>query len=196
LPRTVWSITQNSLGDLIVGTEDYKIRTFTRDTSRADKGEELKEYEQELQSRTTASDMAQFEKAPDVSMQAKMAGKTDGDIQVFKKNGVPSAYMWKLAEKKWEYVGEVVDPNAGAGSSGMAVAPKYYDGDALFPAGEYDHIFDVELGDNVMRKLPFNNGENAITAAEKFCVRESLGRANIDQIRNFITQHSQPYATR
>lgn len=53
----------------------------------------------------------------------------------------------------------------------------------MFPAGEYDHVFDVELGDNVMRKLPFNNGGNAIQAAEKFCVRENLGRANIEQIR-------------
>jgi hypothetical protein len=47
---------------------------------------------------------------------------------VFKKNGIPSAYMWKQAEKKWEYVGEVVDPNAGkaAGGMGMVQAPKYY----------------------------------------------------------------------
>ena len=60
----------------------------------------------------------------------------------------------------------------GGGGMGMSAAPKYYDGDMMFPAGEYDHVFDVELGDNVMRKLPFNNGENAITAAEKFCVRE------------------------
>ena len=66
----------------------------------------------------------------------------------------------------------------------------------MFPAGEYDHIFDVELGDNVMRKLPFNNGANAITAAEKFCIRENLGRSNIDQIRNFIGQHSQNFPTR
>lgn len=91
--------------------------------------------------------------------------------------------MWKGAENKWEYVGEVVDPNAGAGGGqnmGMVEAPKVYPGDDLFPAGEYDHIFDVELGDNVMRKLPFNNGANAITAAEKFCIREQLGRANID----------------
>jgi hypothetical protein len=98
--------------------------------------------------------------------------------------------MWKGAENKWEYVGEVVDPNAGAGGGanmGMVEKPKFYPGDALFPEGEYDNIFDVELGDNVMRKLPFNNGENAITAAEKFCVREQLGRANIDQIRSFVT---------
>lgn len=42
-----------------------------------------------------------------------MVGKTEGDIQVFKKNGTPCAFMWKSAEMKWEYVGEVVDPNAG-----------------------------------------------------------------------------------
>ena len=56
--------------------------------------------------------MEQFAKAPDVSEQAKMQGKGEGDIQVFKKNGVPSAYMWKSAQKTWEYVGEVVDPGA------------------------------------------------------------------------------------
>ena len=108
--------------------------------------------------------------------------------------------MWKAAENKWEYVGEVVDPNAGqAGSSNMGLAPnqtKHYPGDAVFKAGEYDHIFDVELGDNIMRKLPFNNGDNAIQAAENFCAREDLGRGNIDQIRNFISQHSQNFRTR
>jgi hypothetical protein len=44
LPRTVWAITQNSLGDLIIGTEDYKIRTFTRDPARICKGDDLKEF--------------------------------------------------------------------------------------------------------------------------------------------------------
>lgn len=104
---------------------------------------------------------------------------------MFKKAGVPSAYMWKTAEQKWEYVGEVVDPSAGqggggGGNMGVVEKPKHYPGDGMFEEGEYDHIFDVELGDNVMRKLPFNNGGNAIQAAEKFCVREGLGRANID----------------
>jgi phospholipase A-2-activating protein len=107
--------------------------------------------------------------------------------------------MWKVAERKWEYVGEVVDPSGGAGGGGGGPppgAPKHYDGDLLFPAGEYDHIFDVELGDNIMRKLPFNNGSNAIQAADMFCAREGLGKANVDQIRTFITKHSQGFATR
>lgn len=62
--------------------------------------------------------MSQFEKAPDISEQANIEGKSEGDIQVFKKNGVPSAYMWKTSERKWDYVGEVVDPNAGANGGG------------------------------------------------------------------------------
>jgi hypothetical protein len=45
------------MGDLIVGSEDYKIRTFTRDLLRADHGDALKEFEQELQSKTTSTDM-------------------------------------------------------------------------------------------------------------------------------------------
>lgn len=71
--------------------------------------------------------------------------------------------MWKAAEKKWELIGEVVDPSGGGGGGGgmgMMPATKMYEGDHIFPAGEYDHVFDVELGDGIMRKLPFNNGTN------------------------------------
>jgi len=92
--------------------------------------------------------------------------------------------MWKEKEKKWEYVGEVVDPNAGAGASketmGVVQGPKYYQGDQIFPAGKYDHIFDVELGDGVYRKLPFNDGANVIQAAENFCTREGLDSNNVE----------------
>ena len=45
---------------------------------------------------------------------------------------------------------------------------------------KYDHIFDVDLGDALMRKLPFNNGGNALDAADKFCSREGLSRVNVE----------------
>lgn len=65
----------------------------------------------------------------------------------------------------------------------------------MFKAGVYDHIFDVDLGDGMMRKLPYNNGGNALDAAEKFICREGLSKSNVDQIRQFISQHSQPMQT-
>lgn len=45
LPRTVWAVTHNKFGDLIVGCEDKKIYTFTRDEKRQDKGVDFTEYE-------------------------------------------------------------------------------------------------------------------------------------------------------
>ena len=86
------------MGDLLIGSEDYKVRSFTRDHSRANTGEDLKEYEEELKGKAASQDLSQFEKAPDFKDAAKIRGKTEGDIQVFKKDGVPSAYMWKTAE--------------------------------------------------------------------------------------------------
>lgn len=90
--------------------------------------------------------------------------------------------MWQTETSKWDLIGEVVDPNSaggGAESSNMGAVntTKHYAGDALFDAGEYDHVFDVELGDGVMRKLPFNNGANNLEASEKFCVREGISRS-------------------
>lgn len=63
---------------------------------------------------------------------------------------------------------------------GAVKGPKPYAGDALFKAGDYDHVFDVELGDGIMRRLPFNNGANAYEAADKFMAREGLSRANVE----------------
>jgi len=57
LPKTVWCITQNTVGDLIVGGEDYKIRVFTRDEKRADQGEDLAEYKKELETKQTSTDL-------------------------------------------------------------------------------------------------------------------------------------------
>lgn len=66
----------------------------------------------------------------------------------------------------------------------------------MFLAGEYDHIFDVELGDGIMRKLPFNNGANFLEASDKFCSRENLSRTNVEQIVQFLRAHALPYPTR
>ena len=57
LPRTIWAIAQNSLGDLLVGSEDYKVRSYTRDPSRYNKGDELKELENELKGKASAQDI-------------------------------------------------------------------------------------------------------------------------------------------
>jgi len=137
-------------------------------------------------------------------VKGKMEGETEGTIKVFRDQGKAKAYMWKSAEQTWEEIGEVVDPTAAnreeaepAGSISMAGrGTKQYGGDALFASGEYDHIFDVELGDGIMRKLPFNNGANFLEAADKFCTREALSRSNVEQIVGFLRTNAKPFKTR
>lgn len=67
---------------------------------------------------------------------------------------------------------------------------KYYPGDKYFDAGEYDYIFDVDDESGVPKTIPFNDGANALEAAEKYCMREGLSKGFIDQIRKFLMQNS------
>lgn len=46
MPRTVWSITHNRFGDLLVGCEDKSVRIFTRDEARKDTGKDLEAYQE------------------------------------------------------------------------------------------------------------------------------------------------------
>jgi phospholipase A-2-activating protein len=73
-----------------------------------------------------------------------------------------------------------------AQAAGMGQSNEYA-GDRLFEAGTYDNIFDVECGDGVMRKLPFNIGDNIDVAANKFCIRENFSKEHISQIKEFLT---------
>jgi phospholipase A-2-activating protein len=62
---------------------------------------------------------------------------------------------------------------------------KFYPGDQVFKAGEYDYIFDVDLQDGITQ-LPFNEGDNILMTAEKFVGREKLHKAYVDDIMKFL----------
>ena len=48
----------------------------------------------------------------------------------------------------------------------------------------------MDLGNNVYKPLPFNDGANPLEAAEKFVQREHLYKGVIDQIIKFINDNS------
>ena len=113
MPGTVWSVTHNKKGDLIIGCEDKSIRTFTRDKTRQDVGPDFEEYNTDCKKKGqseqfNADDLLDFS----TQVQGKLAGKQDGEIKIFKDKGTVSAYCWKAAENKWEYVGEVQSDQA------------------------------------------------------------------------------------
>lgn len=112
-------------------------------------------------------------KLPDVSELSRFVGKKDGELKIFKNAGVPEAYAWKQASGSWDKIGEVVS----------SMPKKSYPGDRFFAPGDYDYIFDVEDDSGFTKSIPFNDGDNPMEAAEKYCARENISRANMEQIR-------------
>lgn len=125
---------------------------------------------------------------PSIDKLRNIKGQKEGEIKVFKNGTSAEAYSWK--DGKWEKIGDVINPTASIDAGG-----KYWEGDRMFPAGEYDHIFDVDLGDGVLRKLPFDNGSNVLEAADKFVIRENLRKSYCEEISKWLKTNSQPYAT-
>lgn len=67
---------------------------------------------------------------------------------------------------------------------------RYYPGDKYFDAGEYDHVFDVDDDSGQRKLIPYNDGGNALSSAEKYCMREGLTKGYIEQIRQFLMANS------
>lgn len=49
MPKTIWSLATNKLGDILVGSEDKTIRTFTRDTKRSAAEEDLAQFQSDCE---------------------------------------------------------------------------------------------------------------------------------------------------
>lgn len=116
---------------------------------------------------------------PTIDKMASMPGKKEGEVRVFRDGGVAKAFAWQGGV--WVLMGDV---------QGQAHPKVYYPGDKYFPAGEYDYVFDVQDDSGISKKLPFNDGENPLTSAEKFLVREGMFMDYKDQIRQFIMKNS------
>jgi hypothetical protein len=121
-------------------------------------------------------------KLPSITEMASMKNVKDGEIRLFNNFGKGEAYCYKASENQWQLLGEVMGQN-------NAPTKKYYPGDGVFKAGEYDYVFDVELEGGITQ-LPFNEGDNILMAAEKFIGREKLHKAYTDDIMKFLRNNT------
>lgn len=98
---------------------------------------------------------------------------------------VPKAYMWQ--DGKWVKIGDVITEGA---PGAITTTSRFYEGDKYFQAGNYDYVFDVDDQSGAQKLIPFNDGGNALDSADKYCKREGLTKAYVEQIRKFLIQNS------
>lgn len=183
--NTVWGVINLPSGDVVTACADGVVRVWTQDPDRM-AAEDVREAFRSASQAAAAEASAQSKGAvslagvADVSTMASTPGKKEGEIKMFKDGTIVNAYAWKNGT--WDLIGQVTG------------RPKQaYPGDQYFTAGEYDYIFDVEVGKGgEMVKLPMNEDDNHMVAAEKFCAREGIDKVMyLEQIMSFIRQNLQ-----
>ena len=182
-PNTVWDACINPLtGDLLTACADNMLRVFSKDKDRWMPEKALEEYNNlckmaNVQEEGEGGSEVDISKLPKIEEMFAMKNIKEGEIRLFNNNGKGEAYMYKKSEGRWELLGEVM--------GAKKEEKKHWPGDNVFPEGDYDFIFDVELEDRISQ-LPFNEGGNALVAAEKFVGREKLHKAYVDDITKFL----------
>ena len=184
-PGTVWFSKVLDAQRIVTGSSDTFVRTFTLIPSEAAPQEEREAFASLSTEASADKEQVDPNTVPSESEMHRWPGKKVGDIKMFKDaSNVVYAYQW-TALRAWEKVGLVT----GSGGAKKKLK-KTYGGDQYFNPGEYEYIFDVELGEGRMALLPFNEGDNPLVTAEKFCAREGINKANISQIIDFIKSNT------
>jgi phospholipase A-2-activating protein len=186
---TVWQSVSLPNGDFATACADQIVRVWTTNPDRMAPQEERQTqkdiaHDAGLQASAKGSSSSPMDSALDISQMPTTVGKKNGEIKCFKEGPVVNAYSWNEGTRSWDKIGEVV---------GSKEEKKFYAGDHVFARGEYDFVWDVDMGPaHGMKKLPFNKGQNPMAVAEAFIAREQIDKGNMDQIRQFIMQNAGP----
>lgn len=112
-------------------------------------------------------------------MNALTKGRSEGQVQVFNKNGVAIAAQWSDASQTWIEVGQVMGTSEDGGQ---------IDGQ------QYDHVLPIEMdttdGGVAKLQLGYNNGENPFVAAQRFIDAHVLPQHHLSEIADYIRQRT------
>jgi len=183
----VWQAGCLPNGDVVTACADNVARVWSREPARMAPEAERKAQKDFAEQAVMAaygkgSSSVPMEGTADISEMPTTVGKKNGEIKCFKEGGSVFAYSWNAGARQWDKIGEVV---------GSQSEKKMYPGDPVFPAGEYDFVFDVDMGPSRdIGKLPYNKSQNPMQVAESFCAREQIHKSNVEEIRKFIIENS------
>ncbi|CAO2813433.1 unnamed protein product [Amaranthus hypochondriacus] len=180
-PGCVWDVKFLENGDLVTGCSDGVVRIWTAFADRVADPVERESYLSLLSnyklSRKTVGGL-KLEELPGLDS-LQVPGTTNGQTKIVREGDNGVAYSWNMKEYKWDKIGEVVD------GPGDGLKRPVLDGK------EYDHVFDVDIGDGEpIRKLPCNRSDNPYDTADKWLLKENLPLSYRQQIVDFILENT------
>jgi phospholipase A-2-activating protein len=197
---TVWHACFLDNGDIVSSCQDGCVRIFTRATDRMAPLDVRNEWTQSIQ--TTLQQQAagpsqdEISKLPDwYTAAAIIRGKSEGQVQLFQKDGTAIAAQWSADSQTWIEVGQVMG-RGGGGGDGDANSSNGGNNNNTIEGVAYDHVFYIEVdvpgggggATTTSLRLGYNNGENPFVAAQRFIDAHVLPQYHLSQIADYITQ--------
>jgi len=179
-PNCVWKVLAVEVnGDLVTACHDGVIRVFTMDEKRVASDAEIVAFQDEVMKarskKSSGPSQEEIAALPKWEMNTTHAGKSEGQVQVFNKNGKAIAAQWSAVSGTWIEVGEVTGSNENAGT---------------IDGVQYDHVFPIEIdvasGGVQSLQIGYNNGENSFAVAQKFIDDYMLDQGYLSQIADYI----------
>jgi len=177
----VWKIVALPNGDFATCCDDGRVRIFTRTTERqapvAERDEFAQAVQEAMQKQQNGPSPDEVAKLPNWETNGQQTGKSEGQVQLFQKNGVAIAAQWSAASRTWIEVGQVMGGNKDQG---------------LVDGVKYDHVLPIEVdqtgGGVANLDIGYNNGENPFVAAQRFIDSHVLPQHHLAQIADYIQQ--------
>jgi phospholipase A-2-activating protein len=185
---SVWTVLGMPNGDMATCCQDGSLRLFTRSLDRmaADgiRQEFASKVQAALQKQTSGPSAEEVAKLPLWQDNLRKQGSSEGQVQLFQKDGIAIAAQWSAVSQTWIEVGQVMG-NAGN------------DGDSNIIDGvAYDYVFPIEVdqpsqpGGVASLSIGYNNGENPFVTAQRFIDAHVLPQYHLTQIADYITQRA------
>ena len=184
-PGCVWKVAplSNSSTDFVTACNDGQLRIFTRHASKSAPPSVLESFSRSVSeamaTRTSGPSPEQISQLPKWEMNALTQGRSEGQVQLFQKDGRAIAAQWSADSRTWIEVGEVTQMNADAGT---------------LDGKQYDHVLPIEIDtpDGGLAKLQigYNNGENPFVTAQAFIDEHQLDQGYLAQIADYIRQRA------
>ena len=179
-PSCVWNIVSLPNGDIATCCQDGTLRVFTRATERMAPAAEREQFANTVQEahKKTQSGPSPEEvaKLPLWEQNFQKQGTSEGQVQIFQKNGVAIAAQWSMTSRTWIEVGQVMGSSDGGVVDGV----------------QYDHVLPIEVdqtGGGVAKlQIGYNNGENPFNAAQRFIDAHMLPQYHLNDIADYIQQ--------
>ncbi|KAM5548993.1 hypothetical protein ABKV19_000424 [Rosa sericea] len=180
-PGCVWDAKFLENGDIVTACSDGVVRIWTVNQDKIADALELESYFSQLTQHKISRKRVGGLKLEDLpGLEAlQIPGTSDGQTKIVREGDNGVAYAWNVREQKWDKIGEVVD-----GPDDGMKRP-------VLDGSEYDHVFDVDIGDGEpIRKLPYNRSDNPYDTADKWLLKENLPLSYREQVVAFILQNT------